>query len=183
MSKSSVYKVLLTLVIGCAGLWAGLQFGQSQNSTFVQAQSQTKKSTGAASQWVSFSLPDLDGNKLSPENWKGKVILINFWATWCPPCREEIPLFIELQKKYQAKGFQMVGIALDRAKAVKTYAKEIGINYPILVADTEGMDVMLNYGGRALPFSVLITRDQLIHSRKLGVFKKEELDPLITKLL
>ena len=185
MSKSSVYKVLLTLIIGCVGLWAGYQFGQNQaqNSNYAQARSETQKSTSAANSWVSFSLPDLGGKKRGPESWKGKVILINFWATWCSPCREEIPLFIELQKKYQAKGFQMVGIALDRVKIVKSYVKEIGINYPILIADTEGMDVMLNYGGRALPFSVLITRDQQIHSRKLGVFKKEELDPLITKLL
>lgn len=181
MSKSSVYKILLTLVVGCVGIWAGLQFGQTQ--TFVSTQTETEKSAAAASPQVTFSLPDLDGKEHSPESWKGKVILVNFWATWCAPCREEIPLFIDLQKKYQAKGFQVVGIALDREELVRPYAREIGINYPILVADSEGMEVMLDYGGRALPYSVLITRDQQIHSRKLGVFTKEELDRLITKLL
>ena len=183
MPKSSIYKLLLTLVVGFVGLWAGLQFGQTQTQTSAPVQTEAKKPTTGSTIPSAFSLQDLSGTKRSLESWKGKVILINFWATWCAPCREEIPLFIELQKKYQAKGFQVVGIALDQADLVTPYAKEIGINYPILLAEMDGMELMMKYGGRALPYSVFITREQQVHSRKLGVFKKEELDQLITKLL
>ncbi|MFC1664766.1 TlpA family protein disulfide reductase [Pseudomonadota bacterium] len=182
MPRSSFYKLLLTLIVGFVGLWAGLQFGQTQ-TTRAPLQTEIKKSEAGSSTPSAFSLADLSGKRHGLDSWKGKVILINFWATWCAPCREEIPLFIELQKKYQSRGFQVVGIALDGADMVKPYAKEIGINYPILLAEMDGMDVMTKYGGRALPFSVFITREQQIHSRKLGVFTKEELDSLITKLL
>ena len=115
MPKSSIYKLLLTLVVGFVGLWAGLQFGQTQTQTSAPVQTEAKKPTTGSTIPSAFSLQDLRGTKRSLESWKGKVILINFWATWCAPCREEIPLFIELQKKYQAKGFQVVGIALDQA--------------------------------------------------------------------
>lgn len=181
MSKSSIYKFLSILVVGSVGLWAGLQFGQT--TTLAPSEiTEVKSDTGNAQ--VSFSLPGLDGKgKIGPETWAGKVVLINFWATWCAPCREEIPLFIEFQNKYQDKGFQVVGIALDREDMVRPYVKEMGINYPILLAEADGMQVLSDYGGRGLPYSVFLSRDQQISSKKLGMFTKQELEQLITDLL
>ena len=167
--------------MGSVGLWAGLQFGQT--TTLAPSEiTEVKSDTGNAQ--VSFSLPRLDGKgKIGPETWAGKVVLINFWATWCAPCREEIPLFIEFQNKYQDKGFQVVGIALDREDMVRPYVKEMGINYPILLAEADGMQVLSDYGGRGLPYSVFLSRDQQISSKKLGMFTKQELEQLITDLL
>jgi len=81
-----------------------------------------------------FALRDLAGKTHSLASWRGKVILLNFWATWCPPCRREIPLFIDLQRRYEKQGLQIVGISLDNPEAVARYWQEMRINYPLLIA-------------------------------------------------
>ena len=78
---------------------------------------------------------DLDGNLRNIKEWDGKLILLNFWATWCPPCKKEIPVFIELQTAYKDQNFQIIGIAIDDEEAVAEFAKHIGINYPTLLTE------------------------------------------------
>jgi len=130
-----------------------------------------------------FSLPNLDGDIRSLKAWQGKFIVLNFWATWCPPCREEIPSFIALQEQYSSAGLQFVGIAIDDEMPVQAFAMEMGINYPILIAQTDGIDLALQYGNMsgALPFSVLINPDGKIVARHFGILKPEEIIK-ITKL-
>ena len=128
---------------------------------------------------LKFSFKDVDGKKVSLSQFKGKVILLDFWATWCIPCKAEIPGFIELQKKYAAQGLQIVGISVDDSQAVaKKYAVEMKMNYPVLLAEGKE-DILKAYDPiPSIPVSIIIDRDGRIVWRHLGiaamdVFEKE----------
>ncbi len=132
-----------------------------------------------------FTLPDLTGKSRRLNEWRGQVLVLNFWATWCPPCREEIPLFIDLQKRHGRDGLQFLGVAIDHQEDVVRYVAEIGMNYPTLVADDNAMELMRSYGNRtgSLPYSVVIGRDGQIMARKLGAFQGQELENLLSPLI
>ncbi|MBA2410133.1 MAG: TlpA family protein disulfide reductase [Gammaproteobacteria bacterium] len=132
-----------------------------------------------------FSLPDLDGWPVSINRWDGKVILLNFWATWCPPCREEMPDFAQTQKEYRARGFQVIGVALDRPRPVAEFIKEVGAGYPQLIGRENAMAVADRYGNAygGLPHSVLIDRDGIIRFIKAGRLSRRELIDELLQLL
>ncbi len=132
-----------------------------------------------------FALRDLAGKTHGLADWRGKLVLLNFWATWCPPCRHEIPIFISLQKRYADRGLQIVGISIDYPEAVARYWQEVGINYPLLLADESTFGLMAAYGNRTggLPFSVLIRPDGAIDSVKLGAYSEKVLEASIVSLL
>ncbi len=134
---------------------------------------------------VEFTLPDLDGRERRLAEWRGRVVVLNFWATWCPPCREEIPLFISLQKRHGARGLQFLGVALDRPEEVRRYAAEIGMNYPTLLSGDNTLELMQRYGNRggSLPYSVVIDRDGRVVARKLGAYRRVELESILSPLL
>jgi cytochrome c biogenesis protein CcmG/thiol:disulfide interchange protein DsbE len=118
-----------------------------------------------------FTLRDLDDEEFSLKSLEGKVVLLDFWATWCYPCRVEIPHFIQLQKDYNSKGFEVVGIALDRngARVVKPFAEKEGINYTVLIGDA---DVAAAYGGiKSIPTTFVIDKKGTIYSKYVGVPK------------
>ena len=129
-----------------------------------------------------FTLPDLDGRTRRPEEWNGKVLVVNFWATWCAPCRKEIPLLIDLERR--RPGVRVIGIAVDRPEAVRAFAEEIGIDYPILLDDLQG-STMRRYGNRvgALPFTVITGRDGVVAYVRLGELEPTELDRVTAALL
>src|SRR5829696_5684301 len=95
---------------------------------------------------MSTRLPDMDGQAQRLDQWQGKVVVVNFWATWCAPCREEIPLFVKLQKQYGDRGLQFVGIAVDEPAKVKPFAAELGMNFPVLVGGAELIDLTRKLG-------------------------------------
>lgn len=132
-----------------------------------------------------YTLKDLEGNPRSANEWDGKVVLVNFWATWCPPCLREIPGFIEARKKYDEKGFEIVGIAIDQPKAVARFVKEHHVTYPILHGQGDATQVSRDYGDDigALPFSALIDRDGVIRFTHAGEFPAPDLEKLLLKLL
>ena len=132
-----------------------------------------------------FAMKDIENNMRNIKEWDGKVILINFWATWCPPCKKEIPAFIALQQEYQDQGFQIIGIAIDEEDAVKDYADTMGINYPIMAAELEAMELARRYGNRvsALPYSAFIGRDGKISFALAGELSKAKTEEIIKKLL
>jgi thiol-disulfide isomerase/thioredoxin len=136
-------------------------------------------------QAIEFRLPDLTGKEHGLDEWRGQVVVLNFWATWCPPCREEIPIFIDLQKRLGGKGLQFVGIAIDDASAVASYQREVGINYPNLLGGDGGLGLMSAYGNTAggLPFTVILDRDGRIAAHKVGAFRRVELEALLSPLL
>ena len=132
-----------------------------------------------------FALRDLAGKSHRLAEWRGKLVLLNFWATWCPPCREEIPLFIDLQRRYAGQGLQIVGISIDDPAAVARYWQDMKINYPLLLADDATLDLMAAYGNRhgSLPYTVLILPEGGVAGVKLGAFESRELETLVTSLL
>ncbi len=129
-----------------------------------------------------FTLPDLDGRPRGPGEWDGKVLVVNFWATWCAPCREEIPLLIDLERR--RPGVRVIGIAVDRPDAVRAFAGELGIGYPVLLDDLQG-STMRRYGNRvgALPFTVVTGRDGVVAYVRLGEIEPTELDRVADALL
>lgn len=133
-----------------------------------------------AAHWVG-----LDGKPQPLEQWRGKVLVVNFWATWCAPCREEIPGFVKFQGQYGAQGVQFVGIAIDTAERVAPYVKEIGINYPVLVGGIETMDFARQIGNRAgvLPFTVVMDRSGKVVTTLVGIVRPEKLASLLGPML
>jgi thiol-disulfide isomerase/thioredoxin len=130
-------------------------------------------------------LPDLAGRVQDLDQWRGKVLVVNFWATWCAPCREEIPILVGLQEKYGARGLQFVGIAIDQRDKVEVFAREFKINYAVLLGGLETIDVSRQIGNRlgALPFTVVLDRGGRIVSRELGKVKEAQLERLVASLL
>jgi len=143
------------------------------------------RSGRASADFIDFALADLDGTERHLSHWRGRPLVLNFWATWCAPCREEIPLLIDLQKRYADRGLQVVGVAIDRPSSVAAYRAEFGINYPILLADEDTFDVMKKYGNAtgALPYTVIFDSAGNVSQRKLGAFRTAELeDGVLTSL-
>lgn len=132
-----------------------------------------------------FSLSDLNGEQRSLSEWQGKVVAINFWATWCPPCREEIPDFVELQQQYSSEGLQFIGIALQQAEEVRGFIDEFNVNYPSLVGGDDVIQVAkrLGNGIGALPYTVIIDRSGMIAFTRRGPLSKSEAESVIKTLL
>ena len=130
-----------------------------------------------------FTLQSLDGRTMRLSDFRGKAVLLNFWATWCGPCKIEMPWFVELQNQYAAQGFQIVGVAMDDASKedISKFAKDMGVNYPILIGKESVGD---EYGGvPALPESFLIGRDGKIVDKILGLRGKAEIEDAIKKAI
>jgi thiol-disulfide isomerase/thioredoxin len=130
-----------------------------------------------------FTLQSLDGKSMRLSDFRGKAVLLNFWATWCGPCKIEMPWFIELQKQYQAQGLQIVGVAMDDSSKedIAKFAQEMGVNYPVLIGKEAVGDA---YGGvPALPESFFIGRDGKIVDKIIGLKGKSEIEDSIKKAL
>ena len=128
-----------------------------------------------------FTLPDLAGKSVSLSDFRGKVVILNFWATWCPPCKKEIPDFIDLQKQYGPKGVQIVGIALDQAAKVKAFTQQNGINYQILLGTD---DIAMKYGGiQGIPTTFVIDKAGKIVNKFEGFRPRHVFENEIKKLI
>jgi peroxiredoxin len=132
-----------------------------------------------------FTLPQLDGQPLRLSSYRGKVVLLDFWATWCDPCREETPHFIALQKRYSDRGLQIIGISMDDGpEPVRVFYQQFHINYPVVMGNAKTGEM---YGGvLGLPIAFLIGRDGHIYTRHIGataitVFEKEISELLNTR--
>ena len=139
-----------------------------------------QKSTATA---PDFSLPTADGKTLKLSDYKGKAVIIDFWATWCPPCRKGIPDLIELQKKYGSKGLQIIGVSVDQdtKKDVVPFIKDKGINYPVVYADNS---IIMKYGGiRAIPTSFVIDKQGRIVASYEGLISPLTYENHIKKIL
>lgn len=139
------------------------------------------KTPAATEMAADFSLPKLDGGSGSLSEHRGKLVLVNFWATWCGPCLKEIPLLVEMQTRYGTRGLQILGPALDDPDAVRQMLPKLRIQYPVFTGDSEVTATMDALGDTlgALPFSVLISADGKVLQRKHGEFERAELVPLI----
>jgi thiol-disulfide isomerase/thioredoxin len=139
----------------------------------------------AASKLPDFALPDLTGRVRSGSEWDGRIRLVNFWATWCPPCRREIPLLKEIQAEYGERGVQVLGVAIDEIGAVQEYAREAEFNYPVLVGQQEGVDlgnaVLKDFVG--LPFTAFTDASGRIVRVHTGELHRDELEKILAALL
>ena len=128
---------------------------------------------------------DLAGKSQQLSNWRGKVLVLNFWATWCAPCREEIPDFILADAEYRSKGVAIVGLALDEPAKVAEFAKTFGITYPLLIGGAEAYDFAARLGNkvRGIPFTAIIDRQGKVVYLGVGTVRKKELDKVLIPLL
>jgi len=132
-----------------------------------------------------FTLSDTSGAPVSAADFDGKVWLLNFWATWCTPCVEEMPMLSRLQQDYGQRGVRIVGVALDDAEKAREFALELALEYPVLVGLTDVMLVGRRYGNSAgmLPYSVLVDASGTIRWTHLGALKREDLEKQLDSLL
>lgn len=130
-------------------------------------------------------LRDLDGKAQTLSHWRGKILVVNFWATWCLPCREEIPALVKIRDKYVANGVEIVGIALDDVSKVREFATEMRISYPLLIASAEVLDLSKPLGNRAgvLPFTVVLDRDGKMAYSHIGALTEAGIKLVLAPLL
>lgn len=132
-----------------------------------------------------YTLGSSTGERVSASDFDDLVVLVNFWATWCQPCREEMPMLADLYRELGRSGLEVVGIALDDVAAAREFADELGIDYPILVGATDVMAAVRLYGNVSgvLPYSVLIDRTGVIRWTHLGILEAVELEARVRELL
>lgn len=140
------------------------------------------QSTSGAAALLSASFPDLHGRSRRLSEWQGRATFFNFWATWCAPCREEMPLLDAVIKKYP---ISVVGIGIDSASNIIEFAAKVGVRYEMLSAGTEAITLMKTLGNPSggLPFTVALDRAGRVAGRKLGAFSAQELDTMAAVLV
>jgi thiol-disulfide isomerase/thioredoxin len=143
-----------------------------------------QKTLQAVEELYSLSLPDPAGTPQPFNQWRGQVLVVNFWATWCEPCREEVPALVRSHQKWAGKGVQIVGIGIDSAAKIQQFAKEYGVTYPLAVAGLEAVDVSRRLGNTAgaLPYTLVLDRHGRVASTHLGGLTQPALDALLTPL-
>ena len=152
-------------------------------SIFSCSQKKESESIGEIKTAPYFILSDLNGKMVSIKDFNGKVLILNFWATWCFPCREEIPNFQDLYAQYKSKGLEIIGISLDEggSDVLKTFVKDYRISYPILIGNEEVTNV---YGGiRGIPTTFVINRKGDIIKKYIGYTDKETFEQDVKPLL
>ena len=133
----------------------------------------------------SFTLVDLDGKQRSSDEYAGKAVIFNFWATWCAPCRREIPMLNALQAEYGPRGLQVLGIAMDTQENIATYRKELNLDYPSLQGELEAVAVGRQFGLDlyALPISVFTAKDGRILGVHMGELTRKDAEAYLAKML
>ncbi|MDH5361066.1 MAG: TlpA family protein disulfide reductase [Gammaproteobacteria bacterium] len=166
--KYGLLIISITLLAGTAGFYSQQYFEQK-----------------AANHRPDFSLPDMDGKLRHIKEWDGQVILLNFWASWCPPCREELPDFVQLYDDYGDRGFVVVGVAIDKQQDIADFMDSVGVEYPVMISESEGIRISQAYGNRlgALPYSVIIDRDGQMVSSHLKLLTYQDVEAMIQPLL
>jgi len=165
------------LVLGAVGLAAAVA-GALIGPVALQ-------STSGARELLSASFPDASGRPHRLNEWLGRPVLFNFWATWCIPCREEIPLLVDFHKKYAGKGVEVVGICADQALKMLEFAKAYRMEYPLLVADADVFTLLRRIGNPSggLPYSVFMDQKGLIIHTRLGTLSTGELERVMVPML
>jgi cytochrome c biogenesis protein CcmG/thiol:disulfide interchange protein DsbE len=178
-------KTLFTAIIAIAIFFTACSNSNSQNkSKSSQAQAANTSATGSKElkDAPDFTLNNMDGEPFTLSEHRGKVVVLNIWATWCPPCRKEIPDFIEIQKKMRDDGVLFVGVSVDREgwEVVKPFAKKYGINYQLVVDDGT---INQKYGPfRGIPTTFIINKKGKVEYVAPGMINREALQPVLEKL-
>lgn len=176
MTPRRSWRIVALGVAAAVALAAGIYAGR---------QALAPEASGDAAALLAVTLPDLDGRPQSLGQWHGRLLVVNFWATWCAPCREEMPEFVKAQHDYGARGLQFVGIATDDEAKVRQFVAELGVNYPTLLGGYGAIELSRALGNRvgALPFTVIVDREGHVVHRQLGPLKGGQLKGFIERLL
>jgi len=169
----------VAVVAGAMAIAAGIYFGTPGSDRSAEMRGKD------ASALFGITLPDIEGKDQVLGQWKGKVLVVNFWATWCVPCRTEMPEFVKAQRDYGDRGLQFVGIAIDEPGKVKEFARELVLNYPALIGGYGAIELSKTLGNRigALPFTIIIDRAGRVAHTQLGPIKDSGLRSIVTQLL
>ena len=172
--------VLVLVAAGAAGYWTNRHAGYV--TPRIAASGATSSQTGTVApetgeRLLALTLPDAQGAPVTLADWRGDVIVVNFWATWCPPCKREIPDFIEVYEQHRAQGVRFVGLSIDTPENVAAFAEQIGVTYPLLIgtADTLQLASALGNPAQGLPFTVILDRRGMIRHITLGTMSKDDL--------
>lgn len=175
--KKIVALVIVAVLAGVAGAWYAARDRGPEPAPEIEAAESPEFRP-------EFSLPDLDGNTRAFSEWDGRLTIVNFWATWCAPCRREIPVLIDIQAEH-GDDLAVLGVAIDDMDAVRAYVEEMEFNYPTLVGQSDAIQVARAFGNRvgALPFTAIVDADGAIRWIHAGEFNAEELDAALAPLL
>ena len=174
MTTARAIVLLVVAAVSAAGGFVTYRFWAAQDST----------NPDAVGQFPSFTMTDVDANLRQSSEWDGRIRVVNFWATWCAPCRREIPLLIDLQTRY-GDTIQVVGIAIDDLDAVQDYARQHDFNYPVLVGQQDAMDlgneVLTDWIG--LPFTAFVDASGAVVRVHVGELHEEQATEFLAELL
>ena len=151
----------------------------------IDPHGETQTSSGEERQALEWEFQDLKGDKWPLSSWVNDVVVINFWATWCPPCLREIPLFTMLQEKYRKNGVQFIGVALDSEASVREFTETTVVNYPLLIGDADVVRFMEALGNEigALPFTVVLSRDGGLLYSHMGEWEQVDAEQELIKIM
>lgn len=183
MHKKTILIILLVLMLA---LITGCNKGENPQNTQQQQQPGSTRVASKGGEYVPFTIPELSGGTINLADYEGKVLFLNFWATYCGPCKMEIPSFVKLVDKYGKDGFAIVGISLDRnvpKENLLQFGKRYGVNYPMAwIGDNPG--IMQQYRGiTAIPTTYVIDRDGIIQDVIVGALPESEFESIIKKHL
>jgi thiol-disulfide isomerase/thioredoxin len=178
--KRFLLVALIALIAGSAGYF----FSREQHAT-PASQPPAPSAQSAVNALMNTQFATSSGQWQTLAAWQGRVLVVNYWATWCPPCREEMPMFSALHEKYKANGVQFVGIGIDSVDKVREYQSSEKISYPLLIGTLDAMrsSQALGNTAQALPFTALINRQGQLDSVKVGKFTEAELEARLQFLL
>jgi thiol-disulfide isomerase/thioredoxin len=165
---------LVGLGAAAAGLWLGRRLGRAPEAPGREA----------VTPLAAAVFRDLEGRARVIAEWRGKVVVVNFWASWCAPCLEEIPMLARVRDSEAYRGIEFVGIAIDIPSKVAEFAAKMRISYPVLIADGSGLDLIRGLGNTAggLPYTVFLDRAGLPVRAKLGALSEQELRSILAGL-
>jgi thiol-disulfide isomerase/thioredoxin len=172
IDKRLIYIIPLALVALTAGIWL------AQTRYALQAPTLPTEAL-----WR-LSFPDIQGHPQPLSQWRGKILVLNFWASWCAPCREEIPNFVALRAQYQPKGVEFVGLAIDNSTNVTQFLQRQPVNYPILIGEGAANNLARQLGNPsgALPYTVVLDRDGTVVLNHLGRLPRATLESALRKI-
>ena len=186
--RNQTLPLLIALMLGAGALGFGIYqvLGNDEDTEEPLPEAAEEARDQAAAQDLAatlpeFSMPDVDGEERDIGEWQDDILVINFWGTWCAPCREEVPLLIDIQEEYADQNLTVLGIALDEPDAVREFAEEFGINYPLLVGENETLEVMEQFGSGNLgmPHTFVTDRDGNVVNFHMGLIEPEDVDGLL----
>jgi len=184
MKQKLIWLFILAGLLGASGGWLFSRMLLS-NDQAAQARVAVTPQELVGRHRPDFRLGSVDGSWVSAADYDGLVLLVNFWATWCEPCRAEMPMLDELQREMGETGFRVLGIALDDVQQARDFVAEIRVSYTSLVGMADVMDASRRYGNASglLPYSILIDRAGMVRWTRLGELSREELLEEVRPLL